>query len=112
MTFVSKSLATALVAVMALAATTTSASADRWLKVINRTSVILYTVRASPANMNTWGPDLLKNRQVPPGYSTTIDLNNRPKGCTYDIRAEFIDGDVVEKYGIDVCGGHELTIYP
>ncbi len=84
-------------------------AADRWVKITNHTSVVVYRWYASPSNSNSWGPDRLVSKQIPPSYTTTIDLNSAGKGCSFDFRAEFKDGDVLEKYSVDVCGGFEIT---
>jgi hypothetical protein len=100
---------TAAVFAVALVSTTSAASADRWVKIRNQTAVVLYRWYATPTNTNSWGQDRLVSKQVPSGYTSTINLNNAGKGCFFDFRAEFIDGDVLEKFGVDVCGGFTIT---
>jgi opacity protein-like surface antigen len=106
--FLKSLIATAIFAV-ALVSTTSAASADRWVKIRNQTSVILYRWYASPSSSNSWGPDRLVSKQIPPGYTSTIWLDNAGSGCSFDFRAEFKDGDVLEKYGVNVCGGITWT---
>ncbi|MEJ2037131.1 MAG: hypothetical protein P8X69_14280 [Maritimibacter sp.] len=81
------------------------------MKIKNHTTVVLYRWYASPANNNSWGSDRLVSKQVPPNYTSTIDLNRAGSGCYFDFRAEFKDGDVLEKYGVDVCGGYTIEYY-
>jgi hypothetical protein len=99
----------AALAFAAFAGTATSAAADRWVKILTNTSVAVYRFYASPADSKDWGQDRLGRKQIPSGYNSTINLNSAPAGCTYDIRAEFDDSDVLEKYGIDICGGYTIT---
>lgn len=102
-----------LAAILAFAATMTSApaasAADRWVKIVNHTSVVVYRWYASSVNSDSWGQDRLVTKQIPPNYTSTIDLNTARGGCYFDFRAEFKDGDVLEKYGVDVCGGFVIT---
>ncbi|GKY88070.1 hypothetical protein [Sinisalibacter aestuarii] len=103
------SLIAAAVFAVALVSSTGAASADKWVKIRNQTSVILYRWYASPTNTNSWGPDRLVSKQIPSGYTSTINLDGAGNGCFFDFRAEFIDGDVLEKFGVDVCGGITWT---
>jgi hypothetical protein len=109
MTHLLKSSLAAAIFAVTLVATTGAASADRWVKIRNQTSVILYRWYASPTNTNDWGADRLVSKQIPSGYTSTINLDNAGRGCFFDFRAEFKDGDVLEKYGVDVCGGITWT---
>ncbi len=104
-----KTLSTAALAAGIFFTGATAATADKWVKIRNQTSVILYSFRASPSSSNSWGPDRLVSKQVPSGYTTTINLNDAGKGCVFDFRAEFKDGDVLERRGVDVCGGEIIT---
>ena len=109
MTTVFKIMVGAAVAAAALAASASAASADKWVRLHNQTSVVLYGWQSSPSKSNRWGPDRLVSKQIPPGYASTIDLNNAGKGCLFDFRATFIDGDVLERYNVNVCGGIDYT---
>jgi len=112
MTFFAKPFALALATAAALTVSTGVAqAADRWVKIYNNTSVVVYRFYASPSKQNSWGPDRLGNKQIPSGYNSTVNLNNAPGGCLFDLRAEFMDGDVLEKYEIDVCGGYTITYH-
>lgn len=107
-----KPLIAALAVSAALAGTSTGAlAADRWVKIFNNTSTTVYRFYASPNNTNSWGQDRLGRKQIPSGYNSTINLNGAGGGCIFDIRAEFTDGDSLEKYGINVCGGYTITYY-
>jgi len=90
-------------------ATAPASAADRWIKVRNHSSVILYRFYASRSSQNSWGQDRLVSKQVPPNYTTTLNLYDAPGGCQFDLRAEFKDGDVLEKFNVNVCGGYTIT---
>ena len=112
MHFSAKPILAAAVFASALGASATGAlAADRWVRIENNTSVVVYRFYASPANSQSWGQDRLGKKQIPTGYSSTINLNGAPGGCNYDIRAEFKDGDVLEKFGVNVCNGYNITYH-
>lgn len=107
---ITKTALAALIAGASFVATTSAAQAqDKWVRIHNKSSVILYGWRSSPTSANKWGPDRLVSKQIPPGYATTINLNNAGSGCYFDFRAEFIDGDILETRNRNVCGGFDMT---
>lgn len=94
--------------ILTMSATFTGAakadSLNRWVTIENYTGYTIVRFYGSHRDMDTWGRDHLGNEVLPSGY--TIDLNFSRDGsgyCIYDFRAEFDDGDVLEKFGVNVC---------
>ncbi len=40
---------------------------------------------------------------LPSGNSVVINFDDGTGYCIFDLRAEFEDGDVLEKFGVNVC---------
>ena len=77
---------------------------NRWVKIVNQTGYTIVRFYASNKGMRNWGVDHLGRSQLPSGYSMDLNFTNDRSGyCIYDFRAEFDDGDVLEKYGVNVC---------
>lgn len=103
----SKFFVAAAICVLALVSSVTGAAADnlnRWVKIVNNTGYTIVAFYASHRDMQSWGYDHLGNNVLPSGYNFDINFSRDGSGyCIYDFRAEFDDGDVLEKYGVNVC---------
>lgn len=99
----------ATLAMLVLVAGVQPAAADRWVKIHNQTSVVLNHWFAKRIDFPSWGQNRLASEQVPPGYSTTIDLNGDANGCYFSFRAEFNDGRAIEARSVKVCDGATIT---
>jgi hypothetical protein len=58
---------------------------------------------ASPSGVKNWDTDLLNDDVLLSGKNTEISINDERTTCNYDFQAKFTDGDVVEKYNINIC---------
>ncbi|MBV7408013.1 hypothetical protein KJP29_03355 [Maritimibacter sp. DP1N21-5] len=77
---------------------------NRWVTVVNKTGYTIVRFYASHKGMRNWGVDHLGRQQLPSGYSFQLNFSNDRSGyCIYDFRAEFDDGDVLERFGVNVC---------
>ena len=88
-----------------------AAKEDFWIE--NNTSVDLTYLYVSESSLDNWGEDVLGPDQVLiPGTSLDISFGNPdPQVCIYDIRGEFADGDVVEKFRVNVCSSSSYEFY-
>ena len=99
-----KALLAAMFFVMTLALTVTSASAlDRRVKIINQTGYTIVRFYGSHTDAGSWQEDILGNNVLPSGNSVMINFDDGTGYCIFDFRAEFDDGDVLEKFGVNIC---------
>lgn len=69
----------------------------------NNTRVNMIEFYASPSGVESWEDDILGENVLRSGKETAININDERRTCNYDFKAKFADGDVVEKYNIDIC---------
>ncbi|TAF10992.1 MAG: hypothetical protein EAZ77_02090 [Nostocales cyanobacterium] len=69
----------------------------------NKTSANMTEFYASPTGVKNWENDILGKDILPSGESVEININDDRKNCNYDFQAKFADGDLVEKYKINIC---------
>lgn len=74
----------------------------------NATSVDLMEFYASPISAESWEDDILGENILAAGQSAVVMINDE-RGCDYDIKAVFADGDEVVDQ-IDICAAAEYTI--
>jgi hypothetical protein len=97
-------IASAIVAASIFAGAAKAENLNRWVTIENRTGYTIVAFYGSHRDMTSWGRDHLGNDVLPTGYSLDINFSRDGSGyCIYDFRAEFDDGDVLEKYGVNVC---------
>jgi len=92
-------LAVATVAVLAAPAS----AEDRHVKIINETNATIVHFYGSNAGSNSWEEDILGKDVLKPGQSVVINFDDGSGYCLFDFKAEFSDGDVLIRRGIDVC---------
>jgi len=113
MTSVYKTALAAVIFAMALLSSVGSASAlDRRVRIINNTGYTIVRFYGSHQDATTWQEDILGNDVLPSGSSVTINFDDGTGYCMFDFRAEFEDGDVLEKYGINICEIGSFTYNP
>lgn len=80
---------------------------------VNDTSVNMTEFYAAPSGVDNWENDILGEDVLPAKRRVLINLNDDRRDCDYDFRARFADGEVVEKFGINVCklAGNTYTFY-
>lgn len=102
-------------AVLALAATSAFAQSgdgnDRRVRIINDTGVVMTHFYASASNQSDWQEDLLGSNVLPSGSSVVANIDDGSGACLYDFRARFADGDVLERFQINVCQISEYRYY-
>jgi hypothetical protein len=70
-------------------------------------------LRLFAVRVKNWENDILGDDVLGSGKATEININDERTTCNYDFQAKFADGDVVEKYNIDICklGGGSYQFY-
>ncbi|MEZ5750783.1 MAG: hypothetical protein R3D60_02070 [Paracoccaceae bacterium] len=74
----------------------------------NATTVDLMEFYASPSSVDDWEEDILGENILAAGASVEVVIAD-DRGCEYDIKAVFADGDEVVDQ-IDICTAGEYTI--
>jgi hypothetical protein len=95
-------LAIALV-IFGLAGAASADNLDRRVRIINNTGFTIVRFYGSHTDANSWQEDILGSEVLPSGNSVVINFDDGTGYCIFDLRAEFEDGDVLEKFGVNVC---------
>lgn len=91
-------------AALLLAATTvTAAATDRNVTIHNDTGVTIYRFYSTNSGAKRWGNDVMGNSTLPNGRAMNLNFDNKYGYCNFDFRAEFSDGSVLQKNGVNVC---------
>jgi len=69
----------------------------------NKTRANMTEFYASPSGVKNWEDDILGDDVLRSGKTIEININDESGTCIYDFQAKFADGDVVEKYDINIC---------
>jgi hypothetical protein len=92
--------------VAALMLTATAATADnidRNVRIHNDTGVTIYRFYSTNSGAKKWGNDVMGSSTLPSGSSMRLNFDNKYNYCEFDFRAEFADGDVLQKNNVNVC---------
>lgn len=90
-------------AALALASAAPALSLDRRVTIINNTGFTIVRFFGSNTGSGSWEEDILGEDVLPSGSSVVINFDDATGYCMFDFRAEFEDGDVLERGGINVC---------
>lgn len=96
-------LAAAVMALSVISATTEAVAQDRRVTIINNTGYTIVRFYASNRDAATWEEDIWGNDVLPSGSSFRVNFDDGTGYCIFDFRAEFDDGEVLEKRGVNVC---------
>lgn len=97
-------LASVAIAAALFALTVSSVAAlDRRVRINNRTSYDIIEFYASHRDATSWQEDILGRNILPAGRSVVINIDDGTGYCVFDFRAVFEDGEVLEKFGNNVC---------
>lgn len=89
--------------------TTTQASADRNVTIINNTGATISRFYGSNAGSDSWEEDILGADVLPAGSRVNINFDDGSGYCTFDFKAEFADGSSSVERGVDVCTTGSVT---
>jgi hypothetical protein len=85
------------------------AALDRRVRINNNTSYDIYEFYASHRDASSWQEDILGRDILRSGSSVVINIDDGTGYCVFDFRAVFEDGEVLEKFGNNVCEMSEFT---
>ena len=93
----------ALATLFSLAVAVPAAAQNRWVTIVNNTGYTITYFYATNKGDTSFGNDILGNDVLPPGYSVDVNFDDGTGYCMFDFQARFEDGDVLEKYDVNVC---------
>lgn len=76
---------------------------DRRVRIVNNTGFTIVRFYGSHTDANSWQEDIFGNDILRSGNSMVVNFDDGTGYCIFDFRAEFDDGDVLEKFGVNVC---------
>ncbi len=76
---------------------------DRRVRIHNQTGWTMTRFYASRASTSSWEEDILGRRVMRNGQSWLVNIDDGTRSCIYDFRAEFSNGQVLQRFGVNVC---------
>lgn len=76
---------------------------NRRVRVHNQTGWTMVSLYATDPARADWRGDLLVPEVLATGDSAVIDVDNGSGACVYVVRAEFSNGESLERVGVNVC---------
>jgi len=76
---------------------------NRRIRVHNQTGWTIVGLYATDPGRADWRGDLLVPEALTTGDSAVIDVDNGSGACVYVVRAEFSNGERLERVGVNVC---------
>ena len=76
---------------------------NRRVTIHNQTGWTMLRFYASDARSSSWEEDILGSDTLASGRSWTVNIDDGSGACVYDFRAEFTNGEVLTRSGINVC---------
>ena len=95
--------ALALSAALAFSSAAPALSLDRRVTIVNNTGFTIVRFYGSNKGSKSWEEDILGDQVLPSGSSVVVNFDDATGYCVFDFRAEFEDGDVLERSGVNVC---------
>jgi hypothetical protein len=90
-------------ALISAACATAASAQDRYVRIHNDTSVTLYRFYSTDSGSDRWGNDVMGSSTLEPGRSMRLNFDNKYGYCLFDFKAEFADGEVLERSEVNVC---------
>ncbi len=84
---------------------------SRWVKVVNRSSDVVWVLYGTNTGNTKWGRDRLGGGVISPGYEIRINFSDGSGACVFDLRAETQDGRNWTKMGVNICDKDMWTLY-
>ncbi len=78
------------------------AIARRSVQIVNNRNAPIVLVYGTDIKNGSWGYDRLGHRTIFSGHAVTLSFTDSQL-CTYDLRAEFDDGEVVDNRKVNIC---------
>lgn len=89
----------------------TASAFERKIRIINDTRYAMVRFYGAPSHLTDWGEDQLGISILKAKESMVINLISITDHCSFDFRAEFDDGEILDRIGINVCEITNFTYY-
>jgi hypothetical protein len=76
---------------------------NRRVRIHNQTGWTMLRFYASDSRKTSWEEDILGSDVLGSGRSLMINIDDGSGACVYDFRAEFTNGQVLERNNVNVC---------
>jgi hypothetical protein len=86
------------------------AGAQQNFTINNTTGHTVVTLKVSPSNQNSWGPDILGRDTLANGESAQITFPHGETQCNFDIQATYDDGGTTDMRNVDLCTVATVTL--
>lgn len=86
-------------------------AADQDFTLVNRTGYDIDQVYVSSSASNSWGKDVLGDDVLEDRRTSNITFPPGTRGCKWDLRVVYSDGDKAEWRGINLCNISKVTLY-
>lgn len=93
----------AAIAIASFAAPASADNLDRRVNIVNKTGYTIVAFYGSHIDAKTWEENIFGGQVLPSGSSVVVNFDDGTGYCVYDLRAEFDDGDVLEKQRVNIC---------
>ena len=84
---------------------------DQDFTLVNRTRHTVKHVYVSAVSTSSWKEDVLGEDTLDTGDHVGISFVKGTRGCTYDLKVVYDDGDSSEWSKIDLCSINRIAIY-
>ncbi|MBP0491551.1 hypothetical protein [Roseomonas indoligenes] len=103
----------ALLAPLALASLAAPAAAQSRLdfSLVNRTGYEINEVYVSSSASSNWGSDVLGQGTLVNGNNADIRFSPGARGCQWDIKVVYTDGDETEWSKVNLCNISRITLF-
>ncbi|MBX3689979.1 hypothetical protein [Dokdonella sp.] len=84
---------------------------DLDFSMVNKTGYAINEVYVSSAKTDDWEEDVLGRDQLANGERVDIHFERGAKGCSWDLKVTYDDGDEAIWSGLDLCSISKLTLH-
>ena len=86
-------------------------AADQDFTLVNRTGYEIDEVYVSSSASKSWGKDVLGDDVLEDRQSSEIEFPEGTRGCKWDLRVVYSDGDKAEWGGVNLCNVSKVTLF-
>ena len=107
----SRAFAASVRAGICLAGASAAMAEDLDFSMVNKTGYAINEVYVSSAKSNDWEEDVMGRDQLANGERVDIHFDRGAKGCSWDLKVTYDDGDEAIWSGLDLCSISKLTLH-
>lgn len=103
-------LATFAAFVLNVGASGAASAGQQDFRLVNRTNYQIDSVWVSKSTTSSWEEDVLGEDVLPTGRSVNIRFNGSTRGCIFDLKVKYNDGETAEFGNINLCEVSVVTL--